>query len=35
VDYIFSFDLLARGAWVEQDRLATYASDHYPIGAEF
>jgi endonuclease/exonuclease/phosphatase family metal-dependent hydrolase len=36
VDYIFSFGLdgLA-GAWIEQDRLARYASDHFPVGAEF
>jgi endonuclease/exonuclease/phosphatase family metal-dependent hydrolase len=37
VDYIFAFGLPADGvksAWVEQDRLAKYASDHYPVGAE-
>ena len=37
VDYIFSFGLATNqisAAWVEADRLATYASDHYPVGAE-
>jgi endonuclease/exonuclease/phosphatase family metal-dependent hydrolase len=37
VDYIFihGFDRSrVRDAWIEYDRLATYASDHYPIGAE-
>jgi len=37
VDYIFAFGLAEAAvadAWVEQDRLATYASDHYPVGAE-
>ncbi|HZZ43466.1 MAG TPA: endonuclease/exonuclease/phosphatase family protein [Tepidisphaeraceae bacterium] len=37
VDYIFSFGIEPRRiqrAWVETDRLATYASDHYPICAE-
>ncbi len=37
VDYIFSHSLppaSIRRAWVEQDRLAKYASDHFPIGAE-
>ena len=37
VDYIFTHGLararLKRG-WIEQDRLATYASDHYPVGLE-
>ncbi len=37
VDYIFThgiaLDRLKR-AWIEQDRLATYASDHYPVGLE-
>jgi endonuclease/exonuclease/phosphatase family metal-dependent hydrolase len=33
VDYVFTFSMQAADAWVEQDRLATYASDHYPIGA--
>ncbi len=38
LDYIFSFGIdpgLILDAWVETDRLATYASDHYPICAEF
>jgi len=38
VDYILSFGIdpgLIIDAWVEIDRLATYASDHYPICAEF
>ncbi len=37
VDYIFSFGIQPariRSAWIEQDRLAKYASDHYPVGAE-
>jgi endonuclease/exonuclease/phosphatase family metal-dependent hydrolase len=37
VDYIFAFGVAPkrlRDAWIEHDRLATYASDHYPIGAE-
>jgi len=37
VDYIFAFAIEPahiKDAWVEQDRLAKYASDHYPIGAE-
>ena len=37
VDYIFSFGIdvqRLRDAWIEHDRLATYASDHYLIGAE-
>lgn len=37
VDYIFAHSLPAdrvRSAWIEYDRLATYASDHYPIGLE-
>ncbi len=36
VDYIFSWGIDAakiKAAWVEQDRLAKYASDHFPIGA--
>jgi endonuclease/exonuclease/phosphatase family metal-dependent hydrolase len=36
VDYIFAFGVepaRLADAWIEQDRLATYASDHYPIGA--
>jgi exodeoxyribonuclease III len=37
VDYMFAHSLAAgriRSAWIEYDRLATYASDHYPIGVE-
>lgn len=37
VDYIFSWGLQPsrlRSAWIERDRLAKYASDHYPIGLE-
>jgi len=37
VDYIFTHGIdlpRLRRAWVEQDRLATYASDHYPVGLE-
>jgi exodeoxyribonuclease III len=37
VDYIFTHGFpLPRlcKAWIEQDRLATYASDHYPVGLE-
>jgi endonuclease/exonuclease/phosphatase family metal-dependent hydrolase len=37
VDYIFAYAIQTsqvKDAWVEQDRLAKYASDHYPIGAE-
>ena len=37
VDYIFTFGIDAkaiRAAWIETDRLATYASDHYPVGVE-
>ena len=37
VDYIFTFGVPAeriRRAWVEQDRLAKYASDHFPVGLE-
>lgn len=37
VDYIFAYGIdpeRVRAAWVETDRLATYASDHYPIGVE-
>ncbi|MDB5319398.1 MAG: hypothetical protein JWN40_1029 [Phycisphaerales bacterium] len=37
VDYIFAHSVDAKqikAAWIEEDRLATYASDHYPIGAE-
>lgn len=37
VDYVFTFGIdtsLITEAWIEQDRLATYASDHYPVGAQ-
>ena len=37
VDYIFTHGIelsRLRTVWIEQDRLATYASDHYPIGLE-
>jgi endonuclease/exonuclease/phosphatase family metal-dependent hydrolase len=37
VDYIFAHGVEAgriKAAWVEQDRLARYASDHFPIGVE-
>ena len=37
VDYVFTFGLPAAGvrdAWIEQDRMAEYASDHFPIGVE-
>jgi endonuclease/exonuclease/phosphatase family metal-dependent hydrolase len=37
VDYIFThgFDRsLIKSAWIETDRLAKYASDHFPIGME-
>jgi endonuclease/exonuclease/phosphatase family metal-dependent hydrolase len=37
VDYIFTHGYprqRLRSAWIERDRLATYASDHYPIGLE-
>ena len=37
VDYIFTWGVApARlsSAWVEQDRLAKYASDHFPVGVE-
>ncbi|HEX8325671.1 MAG TPA: endonuclease/exonuclease/phosphatase family protein [Tepidisphaeraceae bacterium] len=34
VDYVFTHGLGVHDAWVETDRLATYASDHYPVGAE-
>lgn len=32
VDYVFTHGLTAADAWIEKDRLATYASDHYPMG---
>lgn len=37
VDYIFGFGIgpaRIRDAWVEHDRLAKYASDHFPVGCE-
>lgn len=37
MDYIFAHGLTPlqiRDAWIEQDRLAKYASDHFPVGAE-
>jgi endonuclease/exonuclease/phosphatase family metal-dependent hydrolase len=37
VDYIFAHALppaRIKSAWIEYDRLAKYASDHYPIGTE-
>ncbi len=37
VDYIFGFGVptvAVKDAWVEQDRLARYASDHFPVGVE-
>ena len=37
VDYVFTHGLPREAivdAWIETDRLATYASDHYPIGVE-
>jgi endonuclease/exonuclease/phosphatase family metal-dependent hydrolase len=37
VDYIFAHGYSKdqiRSAWVEQDRLAKYASDHFPVGVE-
>jgi endonuclease/exonuclease/phosphatase family metal-dependent hydrolase len=40
VDYIFAHSLGADAglriadAWIEQDRLARYASDHFPVGVE-
>lgn len=37
VDYIWTFGIDPKGirnAWIEQDRLAKYASDHFPIGVE-
>ena len=35
VDYVFAHGLAPTAAWVERDRLARYASDHYPVGAAF
>jgi len=37
VDYIFTHSIAAgriRAGWIEQDRLARYASDHYAVGAQ-
>lgn len=37
VDYIFTYGIeppRLKRAWIEQDRLAKYASDHFPIGVE-
>lgn len=37
IDYVFSWGFerpKIEQAWIEQDRLATYASDHYPVGAQ-
>ncbi|MGE5608173.1 MAG: endonuclease/exonuclease/phosphatase family protein [Bacillota bacterium] len=37
VDYAFTYGIdpaRLSDAWIEQDRLAKYASDHYPIGVE-
>ena len=37
VDYVFAHSIppeRIKSAWIEYDRLATYASDHYPIGVE-
>ena len=37
VDYTFVWGLPAEkiaAAWIETDRLAKYASDHYPVGIE-
>ena len=35
VDYIFAFGVpTVKQSWVEQDRLAKYASDHFPVGVE-
>jgi endonuclease/exonuclease/phosphatase family metal-dependent hydrolase len=37
VDYLFTYGIdpvRLSGAWIEQDRLAKYASDHFPIGVE-
>lgn len=37
VDYVFAHGLSSKlkDAWIEQDRLAKYSSDHFPIGAAF
>ena len=34
LDYVFCHGVEPADGWVERDRLATYASDHYPVGAE-
>jgi endonuclease/exonuclease/phosphatase family metal-dependent hydrolase len=37
IDYIFAFgvpSVVVKDAWVETDRLAKYASDHFPVGVE-
>lgn len=37
VDYLFTYGLADRdikAGWIEQDRLAKYASDHFPVGVE-
>ncbi|MCS7034383.1 MAG: endonuclease/exonuclease/phosphatase family protein [Phycisphaerae bacterium] len=37
VDYIFTWGFKSediRDAWIEQDRLAKYSSDHFPVGCE-
>jgi exodeoxyribonuclease III len=36
VDYCFAFgwDGRIQSAWIEQDRLAKFASDHFPVGVE-
>lgn len=37
VDYIFTYGVdrsRIKAAWIEQDRLAKYASDHFPVGVE-
>jgi len=36
VDYVFSFGVENRlkSAWIERDRLAQFASDHFPVGVE-
>jgi endonuclease/exonuclease/phosphatase family metal-dependent hydrolase len=32
-DYIFAHGLTPTAGWVERDRLAVFASDHFPVGA--
>jgi endonuclease/exonuclease/phosphatase family metal-dependent hydrolase len=37
IDYVFGFGIernRINASWIEQDRLAKYASDHYPVGVE-